>query len=292
MQRRAAAVYVAFFLVVGAVSFSLIATASAPHFSVEDPEYTLEGGESFTVDGTQYNVQSIEAEMTGGGGGGHGGGGGATLERSATLNWTNSSARYTQAWENGSTVTYDGDDWNVSIEPSADPSEVTLREAQNHTAILSEDPAVENETTTVDGQVYVVQRAGENGSRELIPAEDYFPAPATQQFSEGDEVQFAGNETTVAAVSNTTVTLEWFAPQTNEIAVEDTANVSIGANTYFAHFPNNETLALTQDYGQYQAYQEQSTAFKTHSDGLWGVTLLSGLISVFVTGLAYLPSRY
>ncbi|QLG28214.1 hypothetical protein HUG10_11915 [Halorarum halophilum] len=292
MQRRAAAVYVAFFLVVGAVSFSLIATASAPHFSVENPEHTLQQGESFTVDGTEYNVQSIEAEMSGGGGGGHGGGGGETLERSGALNWTNTSARQTLTWENGSTVTYDGQDWNVTV-PTGQNESVTLSEVQNRQAILQNDSAVENQTTTVDGQEYVVRSANGNGSRELIPADEYFPAPEERTYSQGDEVPNVENNTaTVDTVNSSGATLAWTAPQTNEVEVEDRANVTVGSTTYFAYFPDNETMVLTQQFDQYQAYQQESTDYKTHKDGLWGVTLLSGLISIFMIGLAYLPSRY
>ncbi|QLG60952.1 hypothetical protein [Halorarum salinum] len=172
MQRRAAAIYVAFFLVVGAVSFSLIATASAPELSFENPEHELGQGDTFTVDGTEYTVASIDAEMSGGGGGGHGGGGGAALERSATLNATDES----------------------------------------------------------------------------------------------------GN--------------------TTEVSVDDEANVTLGETTYFAHFPDNSTLVLTQEFDQYRAYQEQTVQQKKHTDGLWGVTLLSSLVAVFMVGLAFLPSRY
>lgn len=292
MQRRAAAVYVAFFLVVGAVSFSLIATASAPHFSVENPERTLNQGDSFTVDGTQYNVQSIKAEMSGGGGGGHGGGGGETLKRSGTLNWTNSSARHTVTWKNQSTVTYDGQDWNVTV-PSGQNGSFTLRAVQNRQAILKNDSEVANQTTTVDGQEYVVRRGGQNGSRELIPADQYFPAPEERTFSQGDEVPNVENHTaTVATIDSSGATLAWTAPKTNEITVDDQANVTVGSTTYFAYFPNNETMVLTQKFDQYRAYQQESADYKTHKDGLWGVTILSGLISIFMTGLAYLPSRY
>ena len=168
MQRRAAAVYVAFFVIVGAVSFSLIATASAPTLSqqVENPEYELAKGESFTVGGTEYTVKGITAEMTGGG---HGSA--ASLSRSGTLSY-------------------------------------------------------------------------QNGTN------------------------------------------------TSEISVDDHANVTLGSTTYFAYFPDNSTMVLTQDFGAYPAYQQESAEYKDHTDGLWGVTILSGLVSAFLAGLAYMPSRY
>ncbi|WP_435146786.1 hypothetical protein [Halobaculum sp. P14] len=293
MQRRAAAIYVAFFVVVGAASFSLIATASAPHLSFDNPNHELAPGESITVDGTQYRLTEITAEMQGGGGGGHGGGGPATLVRSGTLEWTNQSSRYTVEWANGSTVTYDGEDWTVVVESGDDPTQFTLRENIDRSAILQNDSSVENETTTVDGQTYVVRKATENGSRELVPADDYFPEPATREYAEGDEVSDVQNHTaTVASVTGSGATLEWFAPRTNTIDVADTANVTLGSTTYFAHFPNNQTLVLTQNFEQYDEYQHQSSLHTTMKNGLWGVTILSGVVAFLMTGLAYLPSRY
>ncbi|MFC6724799.1 hypothetical protein ACFQE1_10535, partial [Halobium palmae] len=76
MQRRAAAIFAAFFLLTSVASYSLIATAHQPSIEFEDPAYSLSANESFEVGGTQYNVSAIEATAGGGGGGGHGGGGG------------------------------------------------------------------------------------------------------------------------------------------------------------------------------------------------------------------------
>lgn len=95
MQRRAAAVSVAFFVVISAASYALVATAEEPTVSLENPDHSLEQGESFTVNGQEYTVSKIEAtkESTGGGGGHGGGGGEEKLVRSGELTWTNESAQ-------------------------------------------------------------------------------------------------------------------------------------------------------------------------------------------------------
>ncbi|WP_435063304.1 hypothetical protein [Halobaculum sp. EA56] len=291
MQRRAAAIYVAFFIVVGAASFSLIATASAPHLSFENPDHRLSQNDTFTVGDQEYTVSGITAEMEGGGGGGHGGGGQAHLVRSGTIEYTNESARYTVEWANGSTVTYDGQDWTVLTDNESDT--FTLRENLDREAILRNDSDVENETTTVDGQVYVVERAGDNESRELIPADEYFPEPETREYAVGDEVEDVENTTaTVASVTPEAATLEYFAPRTTEISVSNKANVTVGSTTYFAYFPDNSTMVLTQDFETYEQYQEETAMQTTMTNGLWGVTILSGLSAVLLLGMAYLPTRY
>lgn len=287
MQRRAAAVYVAFFLVVGAVSFTLIATATEPAFSVEDPEYTLEPNESFTLDGQQYTVASITAER-----GDAEGSGPAPIERSGVIRWTNRSAAYAGEWTNGSIVTYNDESWNVSL-PRGDVNNSTqfsLVEPINRTAILRNDSSVANRTTTVDGVEYVVRQS--NGTRTLVPADEYFPEPETIVFQRGETFEYEGNRTTVADIGNQVVALEWHAPRTNEVNVGNNANVTLGGSTWFAHFPTNDTLELTQDYEQYQLFQEEQAVQTDNINGLWGVTILSGLSVIFLAGLAYLPSRY
>lgn len=168
MQRRATAIYVAFFLVVGAVSFTLIATASPPELSFENPEYELQENETFTINGVEFRVQSIEAEMIGGG---HGAA--AHLKRSAVLVVTNESA---------------------------------------------------------------VESA--------------------------------------------------------EITVNPDSDVTLASTKYFAHFPNNQTLVLTQAFDEVETYREETALYHTHRNGLWAVTVLSGLVVMFMIGAAYLPSRY
>ncbi|SHH08061.1 hypothetical protein [Halobaculum gomorrense] len=289
MQRRAAAIYVAFFLVVGTASFSLIATASAPQLSFENPEHELSQGDTFTVDGQEFTVSGISAEIKGGGGGGHGGGGQAHLVRSGTLEYTNDSARYTVEWANGSDITYEGQSWTVQTDNASNT--VTLVENIDRSAILQNDSDVENETTTVDGEEYVVER--DDGNRTLIPANEYFPEPETREYAVGDELDNVENNTaTLVSVTPEAATLEYFALRTTEISVANKANVSVGSTTYFAYFPDNSTMVLTQEFETYDRYQETTASQTTMTNGLWGVTILSGLSAFVLLGLAYMPSRY
>lgn len=286
MQRRAAAIYVAFFIVLGTASYSLIATASAPTVTFENPDHSLSEGDRITVDDRQYTVSSITAEMSGGGG--HGGGG-AEVTRSGEITWTNDSARYTQTWEHNATVTYQGEEYRVVVEGD-DPSMFRLQEEINRTAILQEDDSVNDETVTVDGTQYVVRGSGDD--RTLIPASEYFPEPSSTEYGEGDTVDYRGNATTVSSVTSDGATLAWTGERTNTVAVDNRANVTLNGQTYFAYFPDNSTLVLENDYGVYERQTQEIDRYHSHVNGLWGVSIVSFATAVMLLGMAYMPSRY
>jgi hypothetical protein len=287
MQRRAAAIYVAFFIVLGAASYSVIATATAPTVEFDNPDHRLSQGDGFSVENRQYTVTTITAEMSGGGGG-HGGA--ASVTRSGQVSWTNDSARYTQTWDHNSTVTYQGEDYRVLVAQAEDPTAFSLQESINRSAILQNDSAVRNEVVTVNGTEYVVRESGEN--RSLIPTSEYFPEPASTQYSEGDTLPFQGNTTTVSSVSNESATLAWTAPRTNTVDVGNEANVTLNGQQYFAYFPDNSTLVLESDYGVYERQTAEIDTYHDHVNGLWGVSIVSFATAIMLLGMAYMPSRY
>lgn len=285
MQRRAAAVYAAFFVIVGAASYGMIATADSPEVTLDNAEYELSQGDEFTVGGQSYTVSSIDASLQGGG---HGGS--ASLVRSGEVRWTNDSARYTQTWENGSTVTYDGEEWAVGVPNASGRTEVRLVESIDRAAILRNDTAADNETITRDGEEFVVVTEG--GTSRLVPADDYFPEPAVRTFAEGDTVPLDGNQTTLATVDADGGTLEWFAPRTMTASVGDASNVTLSGETYFAMYPDNSTLLLAPNADDYREAQGQIDAFNRHKNGLWGITAVALGTAIMLIGLAYMPSRY
>ena len=285
MQRRAAAIYVALFIVIGAASYSLVATAEAPHIEFQNPEYELTSGDTFEAGSQTYNVQEITAQMQGGG---HGGS--ASLARSGTLNYTNQTARYTVTWENNSTVTLDDTEWRVLTTGEENDTRFTLREDINESVLLQEDPNAADELARYNGSSWVVVR--ENGSERLVAPDNYFPEPESRTYEQGDTLPYEGNETTITSMSPDAVELAWNAPRTVTVDVANEGNVTLGDRTYLAYFPDNSTLQLTTDFESYRAQTEEIDTFHTHESGLWGVSILSFLTAVFLIGLAYMPSRY
>lgn len=287
MQRRAAAVYVAVFLLVGTASYALIATAERPAVRFDDPEFELERGDEFAVDGRTYTVTEITAEVEGGDG--HGGGG--DLVRSGALAWINESARHTETWETGSTVTVDGTEFEVQTDATdGETGRVRLVETQNRSAILAADPAADDETVSRDGEAFVV--VTENGSARLVATDEYFPARPTVAYAEGETFALRGNRTTVAAVTNESATVAWTAPRTNTVELTDETNATLAGQRYFVYFPDNSTVQLESDPGVYADQTAEIDEFVRHRNGLWGVTILSGVASVLLVGMAFLPSRY
>ncbi|MFB6079900.1 MAG: hypothetical protein ABEJ81_02690 [Haloferacaceae archaeon] len=286
MQRRAAAIYAIVFVLIGTASYTLIATAQQPQVSFANPDYKLSQGDSFQVQGRTYTVSSISAKMESGGPEGGGGG----IRRSGELQWTNQSGRYSETWDNGSTVTLDGGDYVVLVPNATNGSSFTLQQTQNRTAILQNDSTADNATVSRNGRDYVV--ITENGTSRLVPADEYFPAPKRTNYSVGDQIQYKGNATTVDGVTNTSATVAWTAPKQNTVELDDAANATLAGKQYFVYFPDNSTLVLESDYSVYQRQAAKIDRFNEHENGLWGVTALSGGAAILLIGMAYLPSRY
>ncbi|WP_144906154.1 hypothetical protein [Halobellus captivus] len=268
MQRRAAAIYVALFIVIGAASYSLIATAQTPTVEFDSPEYELAQDDQLQVGDRTYTVSSVS---------------GTTGE----LQYTEESSEYTETWENDSTQTVDDQEWRVLVDSGDDPSGFTLQEEINETAILQDDPDASEETVEQNGTRYVVLN-----DSELVPADEYFPEPETRSYAEGDTLDYEGNTTTVDSVATDAVQLSWAAPRTNTITAENEANVTLGEETYLAYFPDESTMQLTQDFENYNRQTAEIDRVQTQTNGLWGVSILSFLAAVFMIGFAYLPSRY
>ncbi|MFB6303941.1 MAG: hypothetical protein ABEH47_02145 [Haloferacaceae archaeon] len=281
MQRRAAAIYAVVFLLIGTASYTLIATAERPHVSFEDPEHELSQGDEFQVGERTYTVASLSAEKSGGGGG---------VTYSGELQWTNQSAKHTQTWEDGATVTFQGEEYVVRTRNGTDPSRFALERTQNRTAILQQDPNADNSTVTRNGEEYVV--VTENDTSRLVPADEYFPEPERTQFREGQQVQYKGNATTFADVGNASVTLTWTGPRTNSVELAHEANVTLSGQQFFVYFVDDSTVVLESDYSVYERQTEEIAQFTKHRNGLWGVTIVSGFAVFLLMGMAYLPSRY
>jgi len=284
MQRRAAAIYFVFFLIVGAGAYGTLAMIEKPDVEFDTQSYNA--NDTFTLDGQTYTVDSIEAEEASGGGG-HGGGGGGT-KITGVIGWQNDSAVFTASLENGTTTTYQNDTYQVHTRPNE--SAFTLVEQQNVSAILANDSDVANETSTVDGEESVVYT--ENNSYE--PLSEYLPEPERVNVSVGDSYPHEGNTTTVASVNDSSALLEWTGTKTNTRELAEGGNVTLGSTTYFTHFPNEESVQILP-YDEYNAdYQQQLDAqnyYEERKTGLWGVVGLSAIVAIILLATAYLPVR-
>lgn len=127
MQRRAAAALFAFFLVMGASAYSIVALADSPEIRLDSSDTVtdqpLQQGDTFTIDGQQYNVSELGMSEPSGGGG-HGGGGGAA-HPTGKIAWTVKGANANETLKNGSTIKFNNGSYLVTVGAAPSPEEVT-----------------------------------------------------------------------------------------------------------------------------------------------------------------------
>ena len=90
-------------------------------------------------------------------------------------------------------------------------------------------------------------------------------------------------------------TLSWQnqtgANQTTELS--EGGNVTLQGQQYFAHFPDHKTVQIISidKYPQYKTTLSEQDYFHERTNGLWGISILSGIAAVMMLGMAYLPTR-
>ena len=285
MQRRAAAAYFLFFLVVSVAAYAFIGVAESqrPEVQLDGPELTNDS--SFTSAGQTYTVSNIHMS---GGDGGHGGGGGSMA---ADLSWRNNSSQHTATIAAGSTLDRDNTTYNASTENSTDT--LTLTAQQNVSQLLREDSAVYDSLATRDGERFVVYRAN-NSTR---PLQEWLPEPETLTYTTGDQFVYPADggmqTTTVTNVTSDGATVEWTAPRERTVELSEGGNVTLEDGQYFAHFPDHSTVQVVSaaQYSQYQDTLSDQSYFHERKNGLWGISILSGIASALMLGMAYLPNR-
>lgn len=285
MQRRAAAAYVALFLVIAAASYGVIATTQNPAASVsaEEAEYTLTAGSQIEVDGRTYNVTEISAEESSDGGG-HGGGGG--VEYAGTLTWTNESAVQTATWEANTTITYGSDNttYRVLIANVSNPTSVQLRPEPPDDA----NPRFVNDTQVVDVDI------DDDGFVERgVPIGRYLSQVENRSnVTIGSSATINGTQRQVASLTNESVTFEWTAPEDNEIELGQAALVELRGTEYLVYFEDGETAYLdANDSTEYYQRKADHDAMRKRMNGFWAVTIISSISAGGMVGLAFLPRR-
>lgn len=365
MQRRAAAIYIALFLVIGAGAYAYTGVAEKPHVELDAPTY--ETGDQLTVDGRTYAVNAI-AES--------GGGGEATIV--GNLTWTDPDATYTAEIENNTTVSsqvvsWDGQDIretvlesgatvryngsvhtvsvNTSVSPATmtltrvtnasiadtfelggtvtlyvdgeflpdmtlvdisedaatlspgaeyhvqvpnetDPTSVSMVQQLNVTRFLVTDPAVYNQTSTIEGVEYVTYKANDTNRR----LDTYLPEPSVTSFDEGDTLVYEGTEATIGNISQTLVPLSWTDTRENEIDLVEGASLTLNDQPYFVHFPGASSVQIIDNStdATWDAYQSDLRTIDNYNErmaGLWGVAILAFFAAFIMVLGAYIPVK-
>jgi hypothetical protein len=161
------------------------------------------------------------------------------------------------------------------------------------TQLLQNDPDVRNSLATQNGTEYVVYRQNES----LRPVEQWLPEPETITYSTGDQYVYAAESgqqtTTITSVNDSSATLEWVAPRQRTVELSEGGNVTLADGQYFAHFPDHSTVQVVtvDQYSQYADTLGDQSYFHERKNGLWGISILSGIAATLLLGMAYLPTR-
>jgi len=278
MQRRAVAVYVAFFVLIAAASYALIATAEEPTITLEDADYELSVNDSFTVGGQEYTITGIEETEDEEDG---------SMTFAGTIEWIEEDVEMTESWSDGDTVEVDGTEWEVQIDDDEEPTSFTLEQILDREAILESDPSASNETFEEDDEEFVIVDG------EAVPVDEYFDDPATDTYSEGDSFTYNDQTVTVAEVTPDDVTLSWIEDETHTEDLQQGEMIELADdNEYLSFFPSQDTVMLTLDTTSYDQQLESQQQF---ADRLTGFTyaIVTSLLFVFsLIAFAFLPSRY
>ncbi|WP_276273550.1 hypothetical protein [Haloarcula litorea] len=277
MQRRAAAAYFAFFLVISAAAYAYIGVAESQRPEVQlEATAELENESTFTVDGVTYTASNV------------GTGGDSPV---ADLSWTNESARYTATLEDNSTTTLENTTYRISTNNTTNT--VTLRQEFNVTRLLQQDSAVENSLAQQNGTQYVVYRENDT----LRPLAEWLPEPETRTYPISSVYPYQTDggvqQTTLVSVGDASATVEWTAPRDRTVELSEGGNVTLQGQQFFAHFPANDTVEIVSvdHYDTYLEQRDRIDYFQERVNGLWGVSILSGIAAVLLLGMAYLPTR-
>jgi hypothetical protein len=284
MQRKAVAAYTLFFIVMAVSAYSVIAVASAPPVDIEGETYAE--GSSFTTAGIQHDVSEIAVPESSGEG--HGGGGSLTGE----ITYVDPQSTLTETLDNGSEVAFRDGTYLLAIENGTDGRVAVLTEQFDVEERLAADDAVFNSTVESDGQTFVRYRA----NNTLVPLEEYLPEPTVARVGSGETMQYVPDEQPVDAevteITDSSVAIEWTGSEEFERTLSEGANVTLAdGETYLVHFPSDGEVTLSQDFQGYSESQARIDAFTTRRNGLWGVSIISGLAAVLVIGLGYMPVR-
>jgi hypothetical protein len=280
MQRRAAAIYFALFVLIGAGAFGFVqAGMSQPTVSLDGR--TLVQNDTMTVGERTYTLTTVGQDDAG--------------NPVGELTWTNESARASATLDNGSTTTFQGDEFRVAVENDSDTPSIRLIAVQNASALLAADPAVEDDPVTQGGVDYVLY--ADNQTRGP-PVQEYLPAPETVEFAVSDQLQYradSGNVTaSVQDVSESAATLTWTTTATNTIELTEGSNVTLNGATHLVHFPDNENVQVLPADRYYSSYQSELAAieaFDERQNGVWGVFIVCVVAAIVLLAAAYLPVK-
>lgn len=265
MQRRWAAICIAFFLVTAAGAYNMMAVAEEPAIDVQGQTY--EAGDTIQRGGTTYLVNHTE-------------------DGAWQLEYTQTVVKQT-TFANNTVVTYRDGSYNVSIASAKDPRSFTLVQEFDVPALLKKDPEVDNQTYTADdGTEFVRYR---NGTTQ--PVDEYLPAPERATFAEGDTIEHSNVTKTVDNVTASQAVLVFEKQPTKTIGLEAGETFTLGDTQYVTLSAGDGQVTLSTDVKGYNQALDRQERFHERLSGLLFVIVYSLGAGFLLVALAFLPHR-
>ena len=291
MQRRAVAIYLVFFAILGAAAYGLILTTSGPSVSVDGPTY--ENGTDVTFGDRTYDL-SVS------------GGSGElawtnesavfrnTLENGSTVpptdvTWEGQTARQEATFDAGSTVAFNDSQYEVSVNGSAgtmtltnpdDPADNTTVEVGSTFAYQGYDATVTavsgDAATVVWGNPYLLTVVTENVTNPteatLVEQRDLEQA-ATLDPAVYDEINTVnGTQVVTYRANETNVPVSTYFDPVERYSFEEGDTLAYQGNETTVDAVNNESVVLTRpgttvetiDLGEGENTTIQGTQYFAH----------------------------
>jgi len=274
MQGRAVAVYGLVLALVAAGAFAYASTAETPEPSLDDPEHTLEVGETFTVDDRTYNLTGFGTQQG---------------SPTAKLQWVDEDARSLEEWTHaeepgGTTVVHDGTEYWVRIPQTPGNDSFTLLETPGENASYS--------VFTDDDGNWLVNDGGEYVNLEDFEELERLEVELDAEIDVGEEDDV--RTVRVDDITNESVTVSWNDPVATDIIVPQADRSELNGAVYTVHVPGDGTAEFTSDEDDIEAYlgdHEDSNKFDTRMDGLLMTSTIAVVGIVLLLGLAFLPRK-
>ncbi len=267
MQRRTAAMYVVFFIVIAVGAIAFINVVEAPSPSMDEFDYQLEVDDNVTIGDRTYQVTRIDVF-------------------SMTLAWTEDEVEQSDRIANESTIESDGVEYRVEIEPGEEPEQFVLHETF---------PEHELDTVEHGGVTYVVIE--ENDEIRFVREDEYL----LEEYGPRDQIELTVGDTFLWDVAEVSVTVDeitpdgvdvsWVGPEEQTRTIQSGEPTEIGDTTYIANFVGTDFVQLTTDIEAYEAHADALDTYAERNLGFWGVGVLSFLTAVLIGGLSFLPRR-
>lgn len=270
MQRRAAAMYVLFFLVIAVGALAFINVVDEPSAAMDERDYDVFPSGSVVLDGTEYELTRLD-------------------EFTATMTYVVVDTELRSTFGSGDLINITGTDYRVEIPDVDDPTNATLVETYpEHDLETMEDldgntlVYIEEDDAWIPEETYLQQEFGPRDEifLEVGSSFDFFPPELAETAT-----------ATVEGITPAGLELVWIGDDERTLPLQRNAVNTIEGVDYGTNFVGTDYIQLTTDIESFEDHLEALDVWDERYQGFWGIGVLALLGAILIAGLSYLPRR-